>query len=49
MIASDPFSDGSETEFGLRAAADTNQTGGEAFNSFAAGHFFEGCGFRKSR
>jgi len=29
-----------ETEFGLRAAADVNNTGGEAFISFAAGHFF---------
>ena len=28
-----------ETEFGLRAAADSNNTGGEAFTSFAAGHF----------
>jgi len=40
MIASNPFSDGLETEFGLRAAADVNNTGGEAFISFAAGHFF---------
>ena len=31
---------GLETEFGLRAAADANNTGGEAFTSFAAGHFF---------
>jgi len=46
MIASDPFSDGSETEFGLRAAADVNNTGGEAFNSLAAGHFFIVGGMR---
>jgi len=39
MIASGSSSGGLETEFGLRAAADANNTGGEAFTSFAAGHF----------
>jgi len=40
MIASGRFSNRLETEFGLRAAADTNNTGGGAFKSFAAGHLF---------
>jgi len=39
MIASGPSQGGLETEFGLRAAADAINTGGEAFTSFAAGHF----------
>jgi hypothetical protein len=40
MIASGSSRDGLETEFGLRAAADVKNTGGEAFTGFAAGHFF---------
>jgi len=40
MITSDPPQGELETEFGLRPAADTNNTGGAAFTSFAAGHFF---------
>jgi len=39
MIASGSSRDGLETEFGLRAAADVKNTGGEAFTGFAAGHF----------
>jgi len=39
MIASDPSQVGSETEFGLRAAADANNTGGGSFTRVAAGHF----------